>query len=663
MVTSAPHFFPSPRKVSLFYTTGLSPDDFLLQYIHDSSITLRHHDAHLSLSVQDHVLYRKDQEVKGKKKHCYTYLIEIEPTKKVTAIVNKIEATTQYIFSHYRQLLSSTSISLHQIYFVDSNNRTFETQLLPLLNHKNIELDTVKQFPLDQKLKRKIREFTAKELWNSEKMAVDLQKKALRQLQSIEASRNAVFGTIPRETEQTELQPFYLLKVPEREQVQLSVLTWLDQFIQAYEKNPEYSIKMLLENKKLLLSQICSHIEEGRYKPYNDSEHIPSTLPSLEFLFTILKKLYAENHITKEELLDFLLPREKDDTPTCFIIEKYYYLPVAQSYIYLLSQILTERSLHSEVFLRMYKSISCKHSLDSATFLCRLKRGIKWAKLNWKFYEDARGITNLYPVLLTLDACRRNDPITLSQRIAMIFSSNKVPLKTVLEAFYKLENRMKKKSFFPVELEEPILSLQELAQKLESQKEMYSKILQECRTKNKEAQANRIKQKEKEIADLEKLIKEVERWEADDDFDPFAIFTLGFCTLFRPEDSESVRRKACSAREYALREWERWERNQRANRSYEQTHPLGLLELLTPSCSSHASHKELQANLPSLSNQPKLPSLSNLSKLPSLSKVPSLSSVSGIPNLPTPPSSFVGDALDIPSEKELSLKLLYLKSP
>lgn len=596
MVTSAQHFFPSSRKVSLFYTTGLSPDNFLLQYIHDQSVTLRHHDAHLSLSVPDHVLYHKDQEVKGKKKHCYTYLIEIEPTKKVIAMVNKIEASSQYIFSHYRQLLSSTSISLDQMYFVDSNDRAFETQLLPLLNTKNIKLDTVKQFPLDQKLKRKIREFTAQELWNSEKRAVDLQEKALCQLQSLEASRNAVFGTISRETELTAIQPFDLLKVSDRELVQLSVLTWLNQFIQAYEKNPEYSTKMLLENKKLLLSQICSHIEEGRYKPYNDSEHIPSTLPSLEFLFMILKKSYAENHITKRELLDFLLPREKEDTPTCFIIEKYYYLPVAQSYIYLLSQILTERSLHSEVFLRMYKCISCKHSPNSATFLCRLKRGIKSAKLDWKFYEDARGITNLYPLLLTLDACRRNDIITLSQRIAMIFSINKIPLKKVLEAFYKLENRMKKKNFFPVDSEESILSLYELAQKLKSQKEMYSKILQECRTKNKEAQANRIKQKEKEIADLEKLIEEAEGWKADDDFDPFAIFTVGFCTLFRPEDIESMKRNAYSAKQDALREWERWERDQRASRSYEQAHPLGLLGLFAPLGAAHAQPKESQAS-------------------------------------------------------------------
>lgn len=638
MLFSTQNFYPPPRKVSLLYTTELSPDDLLVQYSRDQRVTLCKQNTHLSLSIKDYVIYPKAQEVKEKKTNCYTYLIEIEPTKKIIPLVKKIEATTQYIFSHYRQLLSSTSISLDQMYFVDSSDSAFQTCLLPLLHTKDIELDTVKQFPLDQKLKRKIREFTTKELWNSEKMAVNLHKKTLRQLQSLEASKNVVFGKSSGQTEQTAIQPFELVRVPRREQVQLSVLTWLDQFIQAYEKNPEYSIKMLLENKKLLLSQICSHIEEGRYKPYNDSEHIPSTLPSLELLFAILKKAYAENHIPKGELLDFLLPIEKDDTPTCFIIEKYYNLPVARSYVYLLSQILTERRLHSQVFLRMYKGISCKHSLDSATFLRRLKRGVKAAKLDWKFNEDTRGIANLYPLLLTLDACRRNDTITLSQWIAMIFYRNKVPLQKVLEAFYKLENRMKRKDFFPVESEEPILSLDELTQKLESQKEMYSKILQECRTKNKGAQENRLKQKEKEIADLEKLIREVERWEADDDFDPFAIFTLGFCTLFRPEDSESVRRKAYSAREDALKEWERWERNQGANRSYEQAHPIGLLGSFVPSFSSLPTpQKETQV---------------------SSSSFPSPSSM--MRNAPTPPSSSpTEDEHDI--DEELTRRLERLR--
>ena len=626
------NFSPSAKDVSLFYTTGLSPNDLLLQYSHDEPITLSKHNTLISLSLEDHVTYRKSEEVKGQKNDCYTYLIELEPSKKILAIVNKIQAATKNTFSYYLQLLSRTSISLDQVYFVDSSNITFQTGLLHLLSTKNIELETVKQFPLDQQLKRKIREFTSEEVHNSEKMAVDLQKKTIRQLESLEESRNVVFGKSSKKKEQTEVEPFYLLKVPTREQVQLSVINWFDRFLESYEKNPEYSIKMLLENRKILLSQICSHIEEGRFKEYNDCRHIPSTLSSLEFLFAILQKLYAENNITKEDLLEFLLPIEKDATPTSFIIEQYYYLPVAQSYIHLFSQILTERSLHSEVFLRMYKSISCRHSSDSATFLRRLKRGIKSAKLDWKFHDDTRGISNLYPLLQTLDACRRNDTISLSQRVAIIFSYNKIPLSKVLEAFYKLENRMKRKDCFPLQSEEQILSLPQLEQKLQFQKEIYSVILQECQEKNKEAQENRIKEKEKEIADLEKLIKEAESWQPDDDFDPFAIFTLAFCNLFRPEDVESIKRKAESARQDALREWEMWERNQSANRTYQQANPLDLFGLLAPLSSVRATQKENEASTSSVSQS----NVSNYESIPSVEEL--TLRLENLRNDTTPPS-------------------------
>lgn len=618
--------YPFSKKVSLFYTTALSPNDFLLQDNQDQRVALSHHNAHLSLFLEDHVTYCKAQEVKGQKSHSYTYLIELEPTKKIIPIVNKIEATAKYIFSYYRQLLSSTSISLHQIYFIDSSDSTFQTALLPLLSTKNIELKTVKQFTLDPKLKRKIREFTSGEGYNSEKMAVDLQKKTIRQLESLEESRKVVFSKGSREKEQTGIQPFYLFKVPRREEVQLSVINWFDHFLQTYEKNPEYSIKMLLENRKILLSQICSHIEESRFKKYNDSDHIPSTLSSLEFLFAILQKSYAEKNITKQDILEFLLPIEKGATPTYFIIEKYYYLPVAHSYIYLFNQILTERSLHSEVFLRMYTCISCNYSSDSPTFLWGLKRGIKSAKLDWKFHDDTRGISNLYPLLQTLDACRRNDTISLAQRIAMIFSYHEIPLQKVLEAFYKLETRMKRKDFFPVEFEEQILSFDQLKQKLQSLKERYPKILQECQKKNKEAQENKIKQKEKEIADLDKLIKEVENLEPDDDFDPFALVTVGFCMLLRPEDPESIKRKAYYARQDALREWESWKRNQRVNRSYEQSHPLGVFGLLASSSSANAPQKESQ------------PSTSTISQ------------------------NIVSDDCAIPSLEEMTLRLEYLRS-
>lgn len=640
-------FCSSAKDVSLFYTTGLSPNDFLLQYSHDEPVTLSKHNTLISLSLEDHVTYCKSQEVNGEKNDCYTYLIELKPSKKILPIVNKIQAATKNTFSSssYLQLLSRTSISLDQVYFVDSSNSTFQTGLLHLLSTKNIELETVKQFPVNEKLKRKIREFTSEELHNSEKMIVDLQKKTIRQLESLEESRNVVFGKSSREKEPTEVEPFYLLQVPTREQVQLSVINWFDHFVQTYEKNPEHSIKMLLDNRKILLSQICSHIEEGRLKQHNDCKHIPSTLPSLEFLFAILQKLYAENNITKQSLLEFLLPIENDATPTCFILEKYYYLPVAYSYIYLFSQILTERSLHSEVFLRISKSISCKHSSDSASFLRRLKRGIKFAKLDWKFHDDTRGISNLYPLLQTLDACIRNDTISLTQRIKMIFSYNKIPLQKVLEAFYKLENRMKRKDWFPLESEEQVLSLSQLEQKLQSQKERYSVILQECQKKNKEAQENRIKEKEKEIADLEKLIKEAENWQPDDDFDPLAIFTVAFSTLFRPEDPASIQRKAESARRDALREWEMWERNQNANRSYQQADPLGLLGLFGSSSSSCVPKKENEASTSAISQN----SVSNHESIPSIEEL--TLRLENLRNDRTPPS-----------ERELNQRYQNLKS-
>lgn len=572
----------SQNVIKLFYTTFSSPNDFLLNHSDGSSFSLTSLNTCISLSLTDNVTYIKSDELRKQKNNWYTYLIELNHSKKTISLINKIQKATKNRFLYCRDLCSDNNISLNQIYFIDSNNRAFHTGLLELSNPENIKVQAIKQFRLNPKLKTKIRKYTSNGLQSSQRMTIDLQNKAIQQLQNLEKSKNLVFGKTDRQ-EEGKIAPFYLPETVNKEAVQLSVLHWLEYFLQTYKENPEYSVRVLMDNRKILLSQICSHIERDRFKPYNYSQHIPSTLPSLELLFVVLKKIYAEKNLTNENILEFLLPIEKDAVPTSFIIEEYYHLPVGRSYIYLFREMLKERRLQPEIFLRINKAVSCKYSSNSATFLLRLKRALKSAKLQWKLGSNRNGIYNLYPLMKDLDACRIHDNRSLRQRVSTLFSYDKISFKKVLNAFYTIERRMKRKDCYPEESEEKIISLAQIEEKLQLQKEIYPKTLQECQDRNKQAKERFLKEKEEEIADLEKLIKKVENWKPDDDFQPFPLFSASFCMLFRPENIESIKRKAYSARQDALRELENWERNQKSQRHYEQGNALGLFGLIVPS--------------------------------------------------------------------------------
>ncbi|MGL4348741.1 MAG: hypothetical protein ACRCSV_04725 [Chlamydiales bacterium] len=119
-------------------------------------------------------------------------------------------------------------------------------------------------------------------------------------------------------------------------ELELVLLNWFSHFLQVYEKDSKYGIKMLLDNKTNLLSKICSNISTRRM--YGEFPDPPTTFYSLKLLILILKMLYIEKELKKKDLLDFLFS-------TYFILEHSSFSSILSPYVYLFNEILQEYDL------------------------------------------------------------------------------------------------------------------------------------------------------------------------------------------------------------------------------------------------------------------------------------------------------------------------------
>lgn len=543
------------KSIQVFHATLSSPDHFLFHHIDESPVKLDISNICSSTNL-NHI--KSSRVIVSPENYWYLYMIEISGLKNEDQTSRKTRRVYRNISLQVPQMLFNNSISLRQMYFIDSNNLRFHTGLLESFG-SNIKDKRLKQFQLCERLKSNIKKYQSKKSYDNRKILTDLQKTHQIQSELLKKNQESIFGKkIVQETEEASKKKYklllnhkYFIKTSSPlDQVQLVILNWISHFLEVYEKNPKHGIKMLLDNKTNLLCEICSNLRVDKYLSYDAFVSHPTTYYSLRILILILEMLYVQKELEKKDLIDFLFS-------TSFILEASYSSSARKSYAYLFKELIQEYDLQEEIFSRMYSSkTTCLCNEDKDNFLLRLKRGIIRAKLKWDQNNDTRDIDSLYPLLKELDSIRINDNLSLRKRIQVFFSQNKTSLKEVLSEFYLLEKKMKKKKYHPVETPKKNISINEIKTLLNKYKKQYYVDLNLYTQEQEKARENYIKRLENNIEELEKNIKILENVEDKTDFDVGVIFAGAFSMLVSQPDPAISKRTIYSMKQDAIKKAE-----------------------------------------------------------------------------------------------------------
>ncbi|MGL4348742.1 MAG: hypothetical protein ACRCSV_04730 [Chlamydiales bacterium] len=182
----------SERSIQVFHATVSSPDHFLLHHTDESPVKLDTSNICSSTNL-NHI--RSSRVIVSPENYWYLYMIEISQLKNEDQISHKTKRVFRTISMQVPQMLFNRSISLRQMYFIDSNNLSFHTGLLESLA-PNIGKKKIKQFQLCPSLKSNIQKYKSKKTCDNRQIISNLQKKYQMQYELVGKKLNHLLMTL-----------------------------------------------------------------------------------------------------------------------------------------------------------------------------------------------------------------------------------------------------------------------------------------------------------------------------------------------------------------------------------------------------------------------------------------------------------------------------------